>query len=151
MAGAVLVLSSCGNHSTLYNFTRHGVVDLRGAVTLQGRFSTTEFWGADPHACAASVHASRYPNFGYGSKIAIDGQSFSLDLYPKRGVGTSVGNAVIGVGNDFYVDPSSTITLRADGGGSVSVQDALNVGATTGGPALTGTVRWSCRDEAAGP
>lgn len=153
MAAALLVLSSCG-HRPLYTFTRQGEVDLSGADTLQGAFSTTQLSpsnATDPHGCQSSVRARPYPNFGYSPKITINGKVFRLALsLPETddGIGTHSGDAQIRVGENIYNDPSSTVTLRADGSGSVGVHNALDLNATAGGPAVTGTVRWSCHNGA---
>lgn len=154
VVAALLCLSSCGQ-KPLHNFTRHGSVDLTGAVTVQGTFSTTDLsdsQASDPRGCEASIHATPYV-IGFQPPITIDGRQFTLELtVPKTQtrVGTHTGYTIVGVSGDSYADPSSAITFRADGGGSVAVRDALQVGATPGGPVVTGTVRWSCRDGTVG-
>lgn len=154
VAAGLLVLASCGQ-KPLHNFTRHGSVDLTGAVTLQGTFSATELSGSnatDPHGCAASIHSTPYV-IGSDPRVSVDGKAFSLEL-SMRGVadrvGTHAGYAIVGVGADSYADPAGTISFRADGGGSVTLHDALLLGATAGGPVVSGSVRWSCRDGTVG-
>lgn len=151
LAVALLALSSCGQRP-LYNFTRQGTVDLSGADALQGTFSTTQLSNSnatDPHGCQASVRSRPYPNFGYSPRITIDGKPFKLALSlpgTNGGAGTQVANAEIWVGSHVYTDPSSTVTLHADGAGSVTVRNALDLDATAGGSSITGTVRWTCHN-----